>query len=95
MNFQLMYVNMFNKTYFSCQSVATCVVFCQTAIVGSTAQDRSQIWGREVGFAICCSHLSPHYLCLNLKPKGYFASHTSFHFVSLSEHMMTSEKWHY
>lgn len=96
-----MYVNMFNKIYFSCQSVAIRVLcFAQISIVGSMVQNGSQIMGRggwdlfsSAGFEL---DLSLNYLCLNIWPKGRFASHTSFHSVSLSEHNdSTSEKWHY
>ncbi|KAJ1075893.1 hypothetical protein K5549_003227 [Capra hircus] len=72
MNFQLMYVNMFNKIYFSCQSTAICVLCCA----------RYSLWvplGKmEGGFVICWGHLTCHCtnVCLHLQPKGYFASHT-------------------
>lgn len=45
-----MYVNMFNKIYFSCQSVAICVLcLAQISIVGSMVQNGSQIMGRGGG----------------------------------------------
>lgn len=48
-----MYVNMFNKIYFSCQSVAICVLcFAQISTVGSMVQNGSQITGR--GGWDCC-----------------------------------------
>lgn len=85
-----MYVNMFNKIYFSCPSVAICVLcFAQISIVGSMVQTGSQLMGKG-GWGLCSAagvwlDLSLHYICLNLWPEGYFASQPSFHFVSLSK----------
>uniref|UniRef100_A0A2K5C5E7 Uncharacterized protein n=1 Tax=Aotus nancymaae TaxID=37293 RepID=A0A2K5C5E7_AOTNA len=90
MKFQLMYVNMFNKIYFSCQSVAICVLcLARFPLWVLWCKMGARPWEGEAG--VCCLlwafGLTCHctILCLNRWPKGYFASPTSFHFVSLSK----------
>uniref|UniRef100_A0A2I3G7X9 Uncharacterized protein n=1 Tax=Nomascus leucogenys TaxID=61853 RepID=A0A2I3G7X9_NOMLE len=79
MKFQLMYVNMFNKIYFSCQSVAICVLcLARFPLWVLWCRMGARPWEGEAG--VCCLLRAFDLTC-----HWYFASHTSFHFISLSK----------